>query len=123
MVSGFLVLALFPRVAQLITLLNEFHARICRLEFDKYDMEFEVKKKDFEVHGPSSSVSLSALSTPFFQSPNLQSCQVSTHTTPVLLFRHYLLYLLPLSCNFQWILNYSFASHSLIELIHHLESR
>lgn len=50
---------LFPRVAQLITLLNEFHARICRLEFAKYDMEFEVKKKDFEVHGPSSSVSLS----------------------------------------------------------------
>lgn len=38
------------RVAQLITLLNEFHARICRLEVAKYDMEFEVKKKDFEVY-------------------------------------------------------------------------
>lgn len=45
-------------VAQLVTLLNEFHARICRLENAKYDMEFEVKKKDFEVHGPSRLLSL-----------------------------------------------------------------
>ncbi len=60
MVSGSLSWLYFQTsVAQLITLLNEFHARICRLEFAKYDMEFEVKKKDFEVHGPSSSVSLS----------------------------------------------------------------
>lgn len=44
------VLDMYFRVAQLITLLNEFHARICRLEVAKYDMEFEVKKKDFEVH-------------------------------------------------------------------------
>jgi hypothetical protein len=47
---GSFVLAMYFRVAQLITLLNEFHARICRLEVAKYDMEFEVKKKDFEVH-------------------------------------------------------------------------
>ena len=44
------MLVVYFRVAQLITLLNEFHARICRLEVAKYDMEFEVKKKDFEVH-------------------------------------------------------------------------
>ena len=36
-------------VEELVNLLNEFHQRICRLEFAKYDMEFEVRKKDFEV--------------------------------------------------------------------------
>lgn len=60
---AFCLSALFCfRVAQLITLLNEFHARICRLEFAKYDMEFEVKKKDFEVHDPTWSAFLLSLS-------------------------------------------------------------
>merc|ERR1711911_374441 len=34
---------------EIVNLLNQFHQRICRLEFAKYDMEFEVRKKDFEV--------------------------------------------------------------------------
>ena len=36
-------------VEEIVNLLNQFHQRICRLEFAKYDMEFEVRKKDFEV--------------------------------------------------------------------------
>merc|ERR1712136_615345 len=35
---------------EIVNLLNEFHQRICRLEFAKYDMEFEVRKKDFEIN-------------------------------------------------------------------------
>merc|ERR1711946_7913 len=35
---------------EIVNLLNQFHQRICRLEFAKYDMEFEVRKKDFEIN-------------------------------------------------------------------------
>jgi hypothetical protein len=95
---------LFPRVAQLITLLNEFHARICRLEFAKYDMEFEVKKKDFEVHGPSSSVSLSqSLILSLWSSYSALSALSSSFLTFLLL--HSL-------CNFPVDLElHSFATH------------
>jgi hypothetical protein len=95
---------LFPRVAQLITLLNEFHARICRLEFAKYDMEFEVKKKDFEVHGPSSSVSLSqSLTLSLWSSYSALSALSSSLLTFLLL--HSL-------CNFPVDLElHSFATH------------
>ena len=62
------------RLAQLITLLNEFHARICRLEFAKYDMEFEVKKKDFEVHTRHTSSSKLNLSLSLILSLHPPSC-------------------------------------------------
>jgi heme exporter protein D len=41
---------IISRVEQVRALLREYHNRINRLEVAKYDMEFEVKKKDFEVH-------------------------------------------------------------------------
>ncbi len=41
---------IISRVEQIRALLREYHNRINRLEVAKYDMEFEVKKKDFEVH-------------------------------------------------------------------------
>jgi len=35
---------------EIVALVKAFHQRICRLETAKYDMEFEVKKKDFEIN-------------------------------------------------------------------------
>lgn len=48
--GNFCALSFYIGLDEIISLLNDFHQRICRLENAKYDMEFEVKKKDFEVH-------------------------------------------------------------------------
>lgn len=46
----------FAKKDQLIQLARQFHERIARLEDEKYDLEYQVNKKDYEITEMASKV-------------------------------------------------------------------